>query len=295
MSESSREEANEQHGAAADAAAGGQADLASEGAADKGDRAGNKPAQGAGASAAEELQRQALKGSLGQVVSAGMSGEAVSASGVLAAIGGWRGVLESLVPATVYLVVYVITQDPRLSAIAPLAIAGLAVLWRLLRREPLTAALSGVIGVVVCVAAVMFSGEGSSYFVPGFYINGAWILAHTVSLLVGWPLIGLLLGFLRGSLTEWKKIPALRRTAQLVTIFWILVFAARLIVQLPLYFADNTSALGIARLVMGVPLFALAILFTWLLLSRVSAMVDAAKDTQGAMHEETGSAPSSDE
>lgn len=240
--------------------------------------------------AAEELQRQALKGSLGRVVSAGMSGESVSASGVLAAIGGWRGVLESLVPATIYLLVFVLTKDPRLSAIAPLAIAGVAVLWRVLRKEPLTAALSGVIGVVVCVAAVMFSGEGSSYFVPGFYINGAWILAHTISLLVGWPLIGVLLGFLRGSLTEWRTIPALRRTAQLVTVFWILVFAARLVVQLPLYFADNTSALGVARLVMGVPLFALAILFTWLLLSRVSAVVDAAqKEAEGVRAEPSSS------
>lgn len=205
-----------------------------------------------------------------------MSGEAVSAGGVLAAIGGWRGVLESLLPATVYLVVYVITQDARLSAIAPLVIAGIAVIWRLVRREPLTAALSGVIGVVVCVAAVMFSGEGSSYFVPGFFINAAWILAHFISLLIGWPIIGLLLGMLRGSLTEWRTIPVLRRAVQLVTVFWIIVFSARLGVQLPLYFADNTGALGVARLVMGIPLFALAVLFTWLLLSRAGAMVDAA-------------------
>lgn len=226
----------------------------------------------------ELTQHKALGGSLGRVVEASMSGEAVSAGGVLAAIGGWRGVLESLLPASVYLVVYVITQDARLSAIAPLVLAGVAIIWRLLRKEPLTAALSGVIGVVVCVAAVMFSGEGSSYFVPGFFINGAWILAHTISLLVGWPLIGLLFGMFRGSLTEWRGVPALRRTANVVTVFWIVVFAARLAVQLPLFFADETGALGIARLVMGVPLFALAVLFTWLLLSRVNAMVGPPKE-----------------
>lgn len=228
----------------------------------------------------DAAERKHLGGSLGRVVEAGMSGEAVSAGGVLAAIGGWRGVLESLLPATVYLVVYVVTQDARLSAIAPLAIAGIAVVWRLVRREPLTAALSGVIGVIVCVAAVMFSGEGSSYFVPGFFINAAWILAHLISLLVGWPVIGLLLGMLRGSLTGWRTIPVLRRAVQWVTVFWIIVFSARLGVQLPLYFADNTGALGVARLVMGIPLFALAVLFTWLLLSRASALVDA---TDGAV------------
>lgn len=242
----------------------------------------------------EATERKHLGGSLGRVVEAGMSGEAVSAGGVLAAIGGWRGVLESLLPATVYLVFYVITQDARLSAIAPLVLAGAAVFWRIIRREPLTAALSGVIGVVVCVAAVMFSGEGSSYFVPGFFINGAWILAHLISLLVGWPLIGLLLGMLRGSLTDWRKIPVLRRTAQLLTVFWIVVFAARLGVQLPLYFADETGALGVARLVMGIPLFALAVLFTWLLLSKAGSIVDASTTAEGA-EVDSADLPTSDE
>ena len=224
-------------------------------------------------------------GSLGRVVEAGLSGEAVSAQGVLAAIGGVRGVVETLLPASVYLGFFVVTRDARLSVIAPLVLAGLAIAWRLIRSEPTSAAVSGALGVVVCAAAVMLSGEGSSYFVPGFFINAAWILAHTISLLVGWPLIGLLLGFLRGSLTDWRKVRELRHAAQLTTVIWIVVFAARLAVQLPLYFAappigDNesaTDALGLARLLMGVPLFALAVLFTWLVLSRVSSTVDAAQ------------------
>lgn len=224
-------------------------------------------------------------GSLGRVVEAGLSGEAVSARGVLAAIGGVRGVIETLLPATVYLGFFVFTRDARLSAIAPLVLAGFAIVWRLSRKEPLSAAVSGALGVVICAAAVMFSGEGSSYFVPGFFINAAWILAHTISLLIGWPLIGLLLGFLRGSLTEWRRVRELRHAAQLTTVIWIVVFAARLAVQLPLYFAappigdseSATDALGLARLLMGVPLFALAVLFTWLVLSRVSSTVDAAE------------------
>lgn len=216
-----------------------------------------------------------------------MSGEAVSAGGILAAIGGWRGVLESLVPATVYLVVYVITQDARLSAIAPLVLSGAAVVSRLIRREPLTAALSGVVGVIVCVAAVMFSGEGSSYFVPGFFINGAWILAHLISLLIGWPIIGLLLGTIRGSLTEWRQIPSIRHAVQLVTVCWIVLFAARLAVQLPLYFADETGALGVARLVMGIPLFALAVMFTWLLLSKAGAMEESEDSSESAANDES--------
>lgn len=224
-------------------------------------------------------------GGLGRAVQAGASGQALSARGVLDAVGGWRGVLEALVPASLYLAVFVLTDDARLSAIVPLVLSLLALGVRLLRREPLTAALSGVVGVVVCVAAVMFTGEGSSYFVPGFFINGAWIVAHTVSLLVGWPLIGLLLGFLRGSLSAWRRVPVLVRAAQLCTVVWILLFAARLAVQLPLFFAGQTEALGVSRLVMGVPLFAIAVIFTWLVLSRVSSAVDTAERAEAGARE----------
>ncbi len=220
-------------------------------------------------------------GGLGRVVEAGLNGEAVTAGGVLAAIGGWRGVFESLAPATVYLITYALTRDAYLSVVAPLALAVLGMVIRLIRREPLTAVFSGMLGVLVCAAAVLFTGEGSSYYLPGFWINGAWIAGHLISLLVGWPLIGLLLGFLRGSLTEWRTHRALRRAAAVCTLVWIALFAARLAVQVPLYLADGAGqpgafeALGIARLVMGVPLFALAVVFTWLILSRVNASVPA--------------------
>lgn len=216
---------------------------------------------------------------LGRVVEAGLSGESASARGVLDAIGGWRGIVESLLPATVFLAVFVVTQDARVSAIAPVAIALIATVVRLARRETLASAFSGLLGVGICAAAVLFTGQGQTYFVPGFFINGAWILAHAISLLVGWPLIGLLFGLVRGSFTSWRAEPVLRRAAAVCSILWIVVFGARLAVQLPLFFAAEAGqagaveALGVARLVMGVPLFALAALFTWLVLARVNAAV----------------------
>ena len=42
------------------------------------------------------------------------------------------------------------------------------------------------------------------------------------------------------------------------------MFAARLLVQVPLYLAENLTGLGVARLVMGVPLYALTLWLAWL-------------------------------
>ncbi|PRI12146.1 DUF3159 domain-containing protein [Leucobacter massiliensis] len=241
----------------------------------------------------QDRSEAAPRAGLGRVVEAGLHGEGVSARGVLEAIGGWRGIAETLLPATVYLTIFVFTRDARVSAIAPLALALAAFGWRLFRREPMQAALSGLLGVAICVGVTLFTGRGEDYYLPGFWINGAWIAAHTISLLVGWPLIGLLLGFLRGSLTEWRRDPTLRRAARWCTLFWIAAFASRLIVQLPLYFAAQngdaaaTDALGLARLLMGVPLFALAAILTWLVLSRVSGGVDG-RDDQASSSDDSG-------
>ncbi|WP_449277368.1 DUF3159 domain-containing protein [Leucobacter sp. GX24907] len=221
-----------------------------------------------------EQARLRVGGTLGRTVQAGLDGEAVSAGGVLAAIGGVRGVVESLLPGLLFLVVYVFTQDATLSVIAPAALAVIAVLVRLVSGQPVVSALSGALGVGVCIAATLWTGSGRDYFLPGFLINTGWIAALLISVLVGWPLLGLVMGALRGDLTGWRRIRLLKRAATLTSLLWLTLFVARLAVQVPLYLADQVEALGVARLVMGVPLFALVVLFTWLILSRTSQSSD---------------------
>ncbi|MEB4616175.1 DUF3159 domain-containing protein, partial [Leucobacter sp. M11] len=62
------------------------------------------------------------------------------------------------------------------------------------------------------------------------------------------------------------------------TLVWVGLFAARLAVQVPLYLANNADLLGLARIVMGMPLFALVVLFTWLTLRRFAAPPTAAPE-----------------
>ena len=224
--------------------------------------------------------RLPLDGGLGRAVRAGLDGQALSRRGVLAAIGGWRGVAETLLPGLLFLVTYTITRDARLSAIAPAALAVVAVVVRLVRREPATSAFSGAAGVAIAVAATLLTGRGEDYYLPGFWTNGLWAAALLGSLAVRWPLLGLVLGALRGDLRGWRAVRPLRRAATALTLLWLAMFAARLAVQLPLYLAARggdeaaTDALGVARLVMGVPLFAIVIVFTWLVASRLGRTAD---------------------
>lgn len=195
------------------------------------------------------------------------SGTAVTDSGqidVLATIGGWRGLLESVLPSAVFLVAFITTQDLWGAGIASVAVAAVFSVARLVQRQSPVQALAGLAAVALCVVVALNTGEARDYYLWGFVTNAAYIVALSVSVFVGWPLLGLVYGMVRNEGLEWRRQPGRRRRYALAT--WILVgaLALRLVVQVPLYLGDLLTALGTARLVMGLPLYALALWFGWL-------------------------------
>lgn len=190
---------------------------------------------------------------------------------VLTSIGGVRGLTESILPGLVFTVIFTITRDLQISLIAAVAIAAVLSVARLIAKSPLTQALSGLVGVVICAVVAMRTGEAEDYFLPGFYINAAYILAMLISLAVRWPVAGLLFGLIRGENLDWRKDARRIKAYSIATWLIIAVLALRLAVQLPLYFADNIAALGASRVIMGLPLYALGLWLAWLV-SRPAAV-----------------------
>ncbi|MFG6445625.1 DUF3159 domain-containing protein [Microbacterium sp. P06] len=190
---------------------------------------------------------------------------------VWSAMGGWRGILESVLPGLIFIVVFTLTIDPAtgdgnlwLSLGLSLGVAAVFTITRLVARQPVGAALGGLIAAGVAAAFAVFTGEASNNFIPGFITNIAYGSAFLISALIGWSLIGLAVGFLMGEGTQWRADKRKRRVFFWLAIAWAALFAARLVVQLPLYFADNVTALGTLKLVMGLPLFAPLVAVTWL-------------------------------
>ncbi|WP_413449868.1 DUF3159 domain-containing protein [Georgenia phoenicis] len=185
------------------------------------------------------------------------------------AIGGVRGLVESVAPGLVFVVVYLVAGQELLPPlVASLAVAVVLVVARLVGGTPVTQALGGVLGVVIGVVWAWRSGEAQDYFAFGLWTNAAYAVALLVSVLVRWPLVGVVVALLRQEGFAWRTDPAQRarlRRYTAVTWLWIGLFVARLAVQLPLYLDASTAWLGTARLVMGVPLWALSLWFTWLL------------------------------
>jgi hypothetical protein len=187
-----------------------------------------------------------------------------------ASVGGVRGVIESVLPYTVFSLVYAVTKDLQASIIAAAAPLAVLVVWRLIAREPLTQALSGILGIALGAFFAQRSGKAADFFLPNILKNLGFAALYAISNLVRWPLIGVVVGPLVGEMFAWRDDARRYAAYWWATWIWVGLFLVRLAVQVPLYLADNVTLLGTLNgLVLGIPLFALTIWFSWLVLRSV--------------------------
>ncbi len=185
------------------------------------------------------------------------------------AIGGPRGIVESAVPGLVFVLVFTFTKDLRASAYAAVAVAGMFAVVRLGQRQTPQHAISGFLGVLLCAWLARHTGKAVDFYLPGLITNVVFGVVFLVSILVRWPLLGLLVGSLTEEGMSWRKSPARMKAYTRASWLWVALFSLRLAVQVPLYFHDNVFGLGIARPAMGWPLWGLAVFASWLILRRV--------------------------
>ena len=185
------------------------------------------------------------------------------------AVGGPLGMAETALPAVAFVVAYSASgSNTNLAAGVAVGLALVLSVIRLVKRETPRHALSGLIGVAFAAFIAARSGEAKNFFLPGLLANLAYASAFFISIVVRWPLVGVIVGQLDGEGTGWRadkrRVRAFRRASWL----WVGLFSLRLVVQLPLYLADAVVALGVARTAMGLPLFALGLWLTYLMVHR---------------------------
>jgi hypothetical protein len=187
------------------------------------------------------------------------------------AVGGPLGMAETTLPAVAFVVAYTVSgQETNVAAVVAVGLALLLSVARLVKRETPRHALSGLVGVAFAAFIATKSGKAENFFLPGLLANAGYATAFLVSIVVRWPLVGVIVSQLDGEGTEWRQDPARVRVFSRASWLWVALFGVRLLVQLPLYLAGAVVALGIARTAMGVPLFALGIWLTFLLVRRAN-------------------------
>ncbi len=197
-------------------------------------------------------------------------GERPTSHALWAAVGGVRGLVESLLPGFLFLAVFTITGEVAPSVLIPVGIAVLFVLVRAVTKTPMTPAVVGLIGIALSAGLALITGRAEENFLLGFLINGVWLVALLVSLAVRRPLIGVITALLTGD-HDWRSDAAKRTVLTVTTWLWVGLFTLRLGVQVPLYLAEQAAALAATKLLMGLPLYAAVLWVTWLMVRAVYA------------------------
>lgn len=187
------------------------------------------------------------------------------------ALGGWRGAVEAGLPTVAYVVAWTATKDVRTAILVSAAVVVALVALRLAQRSTVQYALGAVLPTAIAAWFSLRSGRAEDAFLGGILWSAALGVLTLASVLARFPLVGFLVGAADPRAAEdpfaWRRDPGLVRVCSRLT--WVLVgvYVVRLGIMVPLYLAGQVTALGVAKLVLGWPLWALSVLVMgWLLL-----------------------------
>jgi Protein of unknown function (DUF3159) len=183
-------------------------------------------------------------------------------------LGGVRGMIESSVPVLAFVLVN-ITWSLTPALIVAIALGlGLAA-YRLLRKQPVRHAMNGLFGIAIGAALAWKTGDAKDFYVPGILLTLGYGLAMIGSVLAGRPLVGWLWSLVADNGgNRWHLDGGLRRIFGWLTVIWATVFLAKFVVNVWVYFAagltddEKASILGLMRIVLGFPPYAILLALT---------------------------------
>ena len=197
---------------------------------------------------------------------------------VINALGGKKGLIDSGLPAVVFLIVFNINQDLQGAIWASLSLAIILAIWRLIRKDTIQHSISGVIGVFICAYFANRSGNATDFYIPKLLTNLGYGTVYLIANLVGWPILGLVLGPLLGENFTWRNNPRRKKMYIKASWLWVALFFSRIAVQYPIYKSGNVNLLGTVNLAMGYPLFFAAAYGSWLIIRSEPPIDNKAKE-----------------
>ena len=184
------------------------------------------------------------------------------------ALGGPRGMLEGALPFVGFTAAWVIGKQLLPAIITAVVIAVVLAVIRLVQRQPIRYVLQAVVPTVVAVVVAARTGRAEDAFVPGILYNGALAAVAIITIVVGRPLFGFIIGAALGDPTGWAADRGMVRMMSKLTAVMAISYTIRVVVQLPLFLTQQVLLLGIAKVVLGWPLLIAALAVIGVMLSR---------------------------
>jgi uncharacterized protein DUF3159 len=185
-------------------------------------------------------------------------------------LGGPRGSLEAALPTVAFVIAWTLSHDMRVALVVSGGLVAVLLLARSVQRQTPRFALSSLLALAIAAYFVHRSGRAQDAYLPGIlYSAGAGSLT-LLSVLVGWPLLGFVVGAAEDpeDPLAWHRQRGVVRLCQRLTLVLVGLYAIRLAIMLPLYWAGQVAALSVAKIVLSWPLYLLGVAVMGVILVR---------------------------
>jgi hypothetical protein len=176
---------------------------------------------------------------------------------------GSRSLIDIVVPPLLFLVL-VKGAGFSYAVWGSLSLAVLLMVWRLVRRQSILAAVGGVVGVLLSLALVQLLNREEGFFLPGILTGIGTVLVAVGSILAGKPMVAWTSYLARRWPWGWYWHPQVRPAYTEVTWFWAIFFLLRVGLQLNLFQAAQAEQLAGLNLLLGWPATLLLLIFSYL-------------------------------
>jgi hypothetical protein len=185
-------------------------------------------------------------------------------------LGGRSGALDATVGPVVFVLGWLLAgQNLVIGSVAAVMATVVVTIRRLRLGGTPRAAVLSVLGTLTAAVVAAVTGRPEDFFLVQLAANGGSAVAWTVSVLVRWPLLGLVVGGVVGQRTRWRRDPVLLRAYGRASWVWVGQYMIRIVVFGVLWWAGAVVALGVARLVLTWPLIVACLATSWLVIRRV--------------------------
>ena len=187
---------------------------------------------------------------------------------VIDSIGGWRGVLDSVLPAVGFIIANIIAGlQPAIWT--GIGIAFVVFVVRLARKQSIQQAIGGLVAVGICVFIASRTGEARGYFLFGIWRSALLAAALVGSVLFRYPVVGVVWHFLSPRESNWRTNKRLMRVYNWTTLAWGASYALKFVVEGLLYQSHEATWLGVVRIGLGYPMTFGLVLLTFIVVRRV--------------------------
>ncbi|MFE0733469.1 DUF3159 domain-containing protein [Streptomyces sp. NPDC058855] len=214
-------------------------------------------------------------GPAGSVDQSARADKAVTEAALFEAFGGLRGMIETVLPGLLFVTIFTVNKNLHVSAVAALAVSLVLVAVRLIRRDTVKHAFSGVFGVAFGVVFAMMTGNAKDFYLPGMLYTLGLALAYILTTLAGVPLIGLILGPVFKENLSWRtRNPGRKKAYAKASWAWGLILLGKCAILFPLYWWADPTKFGWVSVALKIPPFLLAVYLTWVFLAKAPPPID---------------------